>query len=124
MNNSTINNTPIRSCSANSLKYSTLTWGGRNYLLSFCKSPFSPSHRARTFRGGFFVSALMAVMLVMLLCSCTKEGAEAVLGNKIQFPDSTSTGLHIVWADTICPVFTIDTSWLGDTVIHFDPLEP
>lgn len=75
MNHSALNKTPIRLYSANSLKYNTLTGGGRSRLLSFSKSTSSPSHRTYVLRGGFFVSALMAVMLAFVLSSCTKERA-------------------------------------------------
>lgn len=75
MNHSALNKTLIRLYSANSLKYNTLTGGGRNRLLSFSKSTSSPSHRAHAPRGGFFVSALMAVMLAFVLSSCTKGRA-------------------------------------------------
>ena len=67
--------TLIRLYSANSLKFSVLTGGGRSHFLSFCKSTSSPSHRAHAPRGGFFVSALVAVMLAFVLSSCTKERA-------------------------------------------------
>ncbi len=113
MNNSTINNTPIRLYSANSLKYSTLILmgGGRSRLLSFRKSTSSPSHRTYVLRGGFFVSALVAVMLAFVLCGCTKEPLR-----QAQSPSNPSDPYG-----TSSIGFTIDTTWLGDTIIPLNP---
>lgn len=46
-----------------------------------------------------FVSALMAVMLVFVLCSCTKE----------------RTAVREKEADSLCQGFTVDTTW-DDTI--------
>ena len=132
MNHSALNKTPIRLYSANSLKYSILTLrgGGRSRLLSFSKSTSSPSHRAFAPRGGFFVYVLMAVMLVFVLSNCTKEPLrpfDSAQGQQAQAP-SNPTDPKVVEPvetptlnDTSSTGFTIDTTWLPDTTITFNP---
>ena len=132
MNHSALNKTPIRLYSANSLKYSILTLrgGGRSRLLSFRKSTSSPSHRTYVLRGGFFVSALMAVMLVFVLSGCTKEPLrpfDSAQGQQAQ-GHSNPTDPKVVEPvetptlnDTSSTGFTIDTTWLPDTTITFNP---
>ena len=71
--------------------------------------------------GGFFVSALLTVVLGLLLCSCTMEGTGAFHCEKESASDSTSIGLHIVGTDTIYPGFSIDTAWLPDPIVLFKP---
>ena len=132
MSHSNFHTTPIRLYSANSLKYSILTLrgGGRSRLLSFRKSTSSPSHRTYVLRGGFFVSALMAVMLVFVLSGCTKEPLrpfDSAQGQQAQAPSNPSDPKVVepvetpTLNDTSSIGFTIDTTWLPDTIIPLNP---
>ena len=66
------------------------------------------------------MSALMAVMLVFVLCSCTKEEAAVHENNKTE-PQSPTGIIAPAWADTSYFGFTIDTTWFGDTIIPINP---
>jgi len=56
------------------------------------------------------------------LCGCTKEGAEAAPSKITSVSDTTSTNSHTVGADTIYSGLSLNTVWLGDTTIYFDPI--
>ena len=116
---------------ANLLIFSIFTGGGRAkkheeslHLAAkeSCNKNHSdvPPRKATSQRGGLFVSALLTVVLGLLLCSCTKEGAEAI-HSKTQASDLTSIDTATVGADTIYPGLSLDTAWLGDTTIFFKP---
>lgn len=62
------------------------------------------------------VSALMAVMPVFVLCSCTKEEAAERVNNKTEPQYPTGINLSPAWADTIYYGFTVDATWGGNNL--------
>lgn len=61
---------------------------------------FKPSHGFSASSGESFVSAHMAVMLVFVLCICTKAGAVVHKNNKTEPHAPTSIYLSPTWANT------------------------